>query len=120
MFSPQGSGRHGSPVSTRVAIRLLPRRFPSTPTAVLGGENGRGRGLHKTAVVRHIPCFGKQPKVCDLVPLRRARRGGALGVGDADGAAVDGVTAGGVVPPRLASAHGRAATGHLKVAKQLE
>ena len=59
--------------------------------------------------------------MCDLVPLRRARRGrGALGVGDADGAAVDGVAAGGVVPPRLAPAHGRATAGHLTVDKQLE
>ena len=47
--------------------------------------------------------------------MRRARRGrGALGVGDADGAAVDGVAAGRVVPPGLAPAHGRAAPGHLR------
>ena len=66
-----------------------------------------------------VSYFGKH-QVCDLVPLRLARRGrGALGVGDADGAAVDGVAAGGVVPPRLASAHGRAAAGHLEVIKQL-
>ena len=56
-----------------------------------------------------------------VLPLRRAgRRGGARLAGDADGAAVDGVAAGRVVPPGLAPAHGRAAPGHLRGGEETE
>ena len=59
---------------------------------------------------------GDSSAVLVVLPLRRAggRGGGARVAGDADGAAVDGVAAGRVVPAILAPAHGRAAPGHLR------